>query len=245
MTWLALVLLAALVLAPLLWNARRMSGRQAGAPGRRELAMALHRAQLQELERDRADGRIGETEHASAVLEVQRRLLAAAGQSEATATRDRRGPLVATLALVPLFGIGLYVLSDGHPTMPSQPLAARLAHASRDDLVNDQLIETLRQQLAGMDQTSPLARQGYVLLGNAEDGRGHLAAAAQAWRRAVEIHFDPGLAALTAEAQTRVDGGKLGPDSRALFTRALAEAPADAPWRSVAQQRLAGQSPTP
>ncbi len=246
MTWLALVLLAALVLTPLLRVALRAPGRRvAEAQGRRELAMTLHRAQLQELERDRADGRIGETEHATAALEVQRRLLAAAGQFEAAASRDRRGPLVATLALVPLLGVGLYVLSDGHPTMPSQPLAARLEHASRDDLVNDQLIATLRQKLAGMDQASPLARQGYVLLGNAEDGRGHLAAAAQAWRRAVAIQFDPGLAALTAEAQTQVDGGKLGPDARALFTRALAEAPADAPWRSVAQQRLAGQPLTP
>ena len=244
MTWLALVLLAALVLAPLVRIAVRRPDRQAEPHGRRELAMALHRAQLQELERDRADGRIGETEHATAVLEVQRRLLAAADQPETAAARERRGPLAATLALVPLLGVGLYVLSNGQPTMPSQPLAARLQRASRDDLVNDEMIATLRQKLATLDPASPLARQGYVLLGNAEDGRGHLAAAAQAWRRAVAIQFDPGLAALTAEAQTRVDG-KLGPDSRALFTRALAEAPADAPWRSVAQQRLAGQVLTP
>ncbi len=245
MTWLALVLLAALVLAPLLLIALRASGRRAEAQGRGELAMSLHRAQLQELDRDRTDGRIDATEHATATLEVQRRLLAAADQPEVAAARDRRGPLVATLALVPLLGVGLYVLSDGRPTLPAQPLAARLERASRDDLVNDQLIAVLRQKLAAMDQASPLARQGYVLLGNVEDGRGHLAAAAEAWRKAVAIQFDPGLAALAAEAQTRVDAGRLGPESRALFTRALAEAPADAPWRAVAQQRLAGQPVAP
>ena len=249
MTWLALVLLAAVVLAPLLLvmlrrSGRRQPGEQTHTRGRREAAMTLHRAQLLELDRDRGYGRIGDAEHATAVLEVQRRLLAVSEQADATAARDRRAPLLVTLALVPLLGVGLYVLSDGHPTMPAAPLAARMAEASRDDVVTDQMIVTLRRQLAGMDQASPLARQGYVLLGNAEDGRGHLAAAADAWRRAVAIEFDPGLAALAAEAQTRVDGGRLGPEARALFTRALATAPADAPWRGLAQQRLAGEAPT-
>ena len=40
--------------------------------------MALHRAQLAELDRDLAEGRIAAAEHANAVLEVQRRLLTAA-----------------------------------------------------------------------------------------------------------------------------------------------------------------------
>ncbi len=244
MTWLALVLLAVVVLAPLMLVILQRSGRREKATrGRREAAMTLHRAQLLELDRDRGYGRIGDAEHATAVLEVQRRLLAVSEQAEAAAGRDRRSPLLATLALVPLLGAGLYVLTDGHPTMPAAPLAARMEQASRNDVVTDQMIATLRRQLAGMDQASPLARQGYVLLGNAEDGLGHLAAAADAWRRAVAIEFDPGLAALAAEAQTRVDGGKLGPEARALFTRALATAPADAPWRELAQQRLAGQTP--
>ncbi|MFQ3622377.1 MAG: c-type cytochrome biogenesis protein CcmI, partial [Acetobacteraceae bacterium] len=38
---------------------------------------ALYRAQLAELDRDRAEGRLTDQEHRDAVLEVQRRLLAA------------------------------------------------------------------------------------------------------------------------------------------------------------------------
>ena len=75
MIWLAIALLAAIALAPLALSLRRT----AAARGRQEAAIALHRAQLAELDRDLADGRIAAAEHANAVLEVQRRLLAAAG----------------------------------------------------------------------------------------------------------------------------------------------------------------------
>ena len=67
--------MAAIALAPLALSLRRT----AAARGRQEAAIALHRAQLAELDRDLADGRIAAAEHANAVLEVQRRLLAAAG----------------------------------------------------------------------------------------------------------------------------------------------------------------------
>jgi hypothetical protein len=56
MIWLALVLLAVVAMAPLAISARLT----ARARGRREAAMALHRAQLVELERDLADGQIGQ-----------------------------------------------------------------------------------------------------------------------------------------------------------------------------------------
>jgi cytochrome c-type biogenesis protein CcmH len=231
-TLLALVLLAVAALAPLAVALRwRVSART-----RRDSALAIHRLQLQELDRDLAEGRIGAGEHATALLEVQRRLLAVAESAEPASARESRLPLLATLVLVPLLAAGLYAI-DAHPFMPAAPLAARMSAADHDAVQAELMIGRLRDKLATMDQTSDLARQGYIILGNAEDSRGHLAEAAVAWRRAVAVRFDADLAALAAEAQTRVEG-HVSPDSAALFRRALAAAPTSALWRPTAEQRL-------
>jgi len=136
-----------------------------------------------------------------------------------------------------VLGVALYAI-DGHPSMPAAPLAERIRAANRDSQRAEVLIGRLRDKLAAMDQTSEVARQGYLLLGNAEDSIGHLEKAADAWHKALAIRFDPGLAALTAEAQTRLQG-TVSTESVALFQRALAEAPPNAPWRQIAEQRLA------
>ena len=233
MTIAAIVVLALVALAPL---AIALGGRGT-ARGRRESALRIQRAQLAELDRDLAAGRIAAAEHASATLEIQRRLLAAAELAEPEARRGSTVPLVAALVVVPVLAGGLYWASQGHPSMPAAPFAERVADEAKDSREAETLIAKLRARLAAMDQKSEVARQGYLLLGNAEDSLGHLQKAAEAWHKALSIRFDPGLGALTAEAQTRLEG-KVSDESQALFRRALAEAPADAPWRSIAEQRL-------
>ena len=67
MIWVWIAVLAALSVAPLVffgWRSARIRGRQ-------ESAMALHRAQLRELDLDLADGRLIAEEHEAAKLEVQ------------------------------------------------------------------------------------------------------------------------------------------------------------------------------
>jgi cytochrome c-type biogenesis protein CcmH len=234
MTLLVLALFTLAALSPLLLVLRGGGS----ARSRRDSALAIHRAQLVELDRDLAEGRIAAPEHANAVLEVQRRLLAAgASPDTAPPARAARAPLLAVALLVPVAAAGLYTIA-GHPFLPAAPLARRIADADRAAENTDALIAHLRDKLAAMDQTSEIARQGYVLLGNAEDSRGRLPEAAAAWRKAVAIRFDARLAALAAEAQTRLDG-KVSADSAALFRRALVEGPADAAWRKIAEQRLA------
>jgi cytochrome c-type biogenesis protein CcmH len=228
-----LLIFAVVAIAPLAWTLHR----QREARSRRESALAIHRAQLVELDRDYAEGRIGAAERATAVLEVQRRLLAAADTPEDAAGRANRTPLLWALVVVPLAAAGLYLI-NGQPFMPAAPRAERMAEEARAAQDADRLIEALRQKLATMDQNSDLARQGYVLLGNAEESRGHLPEAVDAWRRALAIHFDASLAALTAEAQTRLEG-KVSAESASLFRRALDAAPPDAPWRALVEQRLA------
>jgi cytochrome c-type biogenesis protein CcmH len=236
--WLALALLSLAALTPLALSLR---GASAG-PGRRDAALALHRAQLAELDRERDEGRIGAPEHAAAVLEVQRRLLAAAAEQEAGPGASSRTPVLMAVALVPMAALALYMIS-GIPDMPAMPLAERIAFAKsqpprKGAAEEADLIAQLRERISQLDPSSDQAREGYVLLGSAEGQRGDMAATADAWRHALKIRFDPTLAVETAEAITEVAGGKPDAEAIGLFRRALAEAPPDAPWRPMAVKRL-------
>ncbi len=225
--------LAVLALVPLaltLWRS--------GTPrGRRDAAIALHRAQLAELDRERDEGRIGAAEHQAATLEVQRRLLAIADQPDEAPKRSARAPLILALILLPLGAEGLYLI-NGQPQLATAERPAP-ADKTKDAAEAEKLISTLRARLADLDPKQEVTAQGYILLGNAEASRGHLGEAAAAWKTALEAGFNPALAAQAAEAQTLADG-KVTDETRALFKRALAEAPPDAPWRSLVERRLAG-----
>ena len=237
MIWFALLLLALAAITPLALTLRL----SATARGRREAAIALHRAQLRELDRDLSEGRIAPTEHANAKLEVQRRLLAAAEAEETAIRGSSRQPLVVALVLVPLVAVGLYI-TGGSPFLPAAPLSERIARAeaeARDEAV---LLAKLRERLAQLDPKSPQARQGYVLLGNAEASLGDMPAAAKAWHTALDAGFDPTLAVQTAEAMTE-SAGRVTAEAAALFRRALAEAPPDARWRPMAEKRLSEAPP--
>jgi cytochrome c-type biogenesis protein CcmH len=228
MIWLVLALLALAVLAPLLFV---LYGR-AQPRGTRDLAVELHRTQLLELDRDLAEARILPAEHQTAVLEVQRRLLAAAAADESAARQGARWPVLVACVLIPLAAFGLYWVSGSQPDMPSDSATAQQARAAQESA----LIAELRDRLSRMDPTTDRARQGYVLLGSVEEARGNAAAAAEAFRMSLRSGFDPTVAARAAEAAVRAEGG-VSETSAALFRRALAAAP-DAPWRDAVQARL-------
>lgn len=229
MIFVLIALLALLVLAPVLLVLRR----QVESRGARDLAVDLHKTQLRELDRDLAEGRIMPTEHVTAKLEVQRRLLAAAAADETAPRMGARWPVIVTAVLVPLVAVGLYAVSDSKPMMPSAAGGGDVARASEEQ----QLIEGLKTQLAVMDLNSDKARQGFALLGTVEEQRGNDAGAAMAFRMALTGKFDPAIAARAADASVRAEGG-VSESSAALFRRALAAAPADAPWREFVEKRL-------
>jgi cytochrome c-type biogenesis protein CcmH len=231
--WLGALLLAGAALAPLALTLRPTLS----ARGRREAALALHRAQLAELDRDLAEGRIARAEHQGAVLEVERRLLSAAAARDPASGAAPRGPVWAALAMVPL-AAGLLYLTGGSPGLPAAPLKARLAAAERRARNESHLVMELRTVLATLDPHSEKAREGYVLLGDAEARLGDMTGAAEAWKTALATRFDPTLALEAAEA-TAEASGRVTAESAALFRRALAAAPVDVPWRRMAEQRLA------
>ncbi|MBD0270877.1 MAG: c-type cytochrome biogenesis protein CcmI, partial [Acetobacteraceae bacterium] len=180
--------------------------RPPSARGRREADLALYHRQLAELERERAAGRLDEVAHSAAVLEVQRRLLAAPGPAEsdapgAKAAATGRAPLLAPVVAVPPRAAVLY-RANGNPGLPSATLAARQDGAAQEE----QLLALLRQRLAAApDPNGETARQGWMLLGNAERGRGRPDAAAEAYARALAIRFDAEIAGQRAQALLEAD----------------------------------------
>ena len=190
MIWLAIVLVSVAALAPTVLVLRGTARNR----DRGEAALALHRAQLAELERDRTEGRIDDAEHAAALLEVQRRTLVAADMRDAAPAAGARRPVLAALTLIPLAAVGLYLIG-GHPGMPSTPSATETRQRQTQE---DQLINQLRQTIATVDPQSPRAREGNALLGTVEEARGNYAGAAVAWKAALISGFDPLYAAHAA-----------------------------------------------
>src|SRR3954469_3689663 len=90
--------------------------------------LAVYRDQLDEVERDRAAGLIGEAEAEAARVEVSRRLIAAADSqaskvaaSPSGRTFRRRAAALAVLIALPALAGTLY-LKLGSPQLPGQPL---------------------------------------------------------------------------------------------------------------------------
>lgn len=232
MIWLWMAALVVVGVAPLIivW------GRGGAMRYRRETAMELHRAQLAEIDRDRAEGRLAEADYAGAKLEVQRRLLSADALPEPEAEKKSPVVVIGALVLVPLAAV-LLVLPDLIRIIPSEPHAAVLRAESAARRQDDMLVARLQQKLAQMPPDAAQARQGYLLLGQALVAQHQLAQAAKAWRIALHDRFDPALAAETAEAETEA-AGHVTPDAAELFHQALDKAPDNAPWRSLAERRL-------
>lgn len=224
-------LLALTATAPLAWGL----GHGLSLRGRRDASLALHRGQLAELDRDAGDGRLSAEDHASARLEVQRRLLAAAGSYDAEPVADSRALVLSALLALPLAGAGLYLL-NGRPERPAAPLSERVASGEIGSRREMHLRAALRDRLVQFEPGSDQARRGFVLFGDAENSRGNLAAAA--WRSALAIQFDRAVTMQAAEAQARLDG-RVAPETAALLRRALAAGPSEAPWRALVQRRLA------
>lgn len=194
-----------LALALLLMLPLFLSFRKPGIPrNRRETALILHRAQLDELARDLYEARIGAPEYAAAKLEIERRLLAADALTEPVQNGNARYLLAATAFLVPVMAYLLY-LPGSTPNVPSEPHAQWAAKQQAQHAQAQNLIAALRAKLATLDPNSAEASEGQAYL---------------------------------AEALTE-DAGQLTPESVALFKQSIANAPANAAWRMLDQQRLA------
>jgi cytochrome c-type biogenesis protein CcmH len=136
------------------------------ARGRRDAAIAIHRAQLEELARDLANGRIAATEYAGAKLEIERRLLTADTLTDPRLDGSARWFLAITVIAVPAMAFLLY-LPGSTPNVPSVPHAVIAAREQQAAAQVDTLINQLRAHLAAIDPNSADASEGQALLAEA------------------------------------------------------------------------------
>lgn len=188
-------------------------------------AARVYHDQLEELERDKADGRISAGEAEAARAEIARRLLAA--DSKARSRSERRdghggvGPrrLTAVLALlgIPILALSSY-LGLGSPTLPGAPLAARLsAPIAPDD------IETMIAKVEEHLVRQPEDGRGWDVIAPIFLRIGRLEEAEQAYRSAIRL-LGPSAARQTGlgEAMVASEGGIVTAEAREAFEAAQA-----------------------
>lgn len=219
MLWLLMALLSATVLGLFAWMLRRSNG--AEGP---ESDLAVYRDQLAELDRDVARGLMPETEAASARLEIQRRLLAAAERDGKPAVKARSTSRASMLllALAPVAALAIY-LYLGQPLLPGAPFASRVETTSTDPQMAA-LVDRLAQRM----KAAPDDVQGWLLLGRSEGDLGRYAESAAAYGEAIRRMQAAGsappsdLQSRYGELLTAASGGQVTPAAQAAFAAALA-----------------------
>jgi cytochrome c-type biogenesis protein CcmH len=209
------VLMTAAALGVVIWPLARSRRLQAGASD-----LAVYRDQLEEIERDRADGRIGNDEFEAARIEVSRRLLAAAHTNgraalAAGSSRGRRvGALMATGISIPVVAVSLYALL-GSPDLPGQPFASRGG--------GDQNIGALIGRIEAHLEEDPEDGRGWEIVAPVYMKLDRYDDAVKARRNALRLlgatadrEVDLG------EALTAAAGGVITVEAKAAFDRAIA-----------------------
>lgn len=239
MLWLALGMMALGAVAALAWPLLRV---HAGAEVPRAARdVALFRDQLAELERERADGEIGEAEAIAAKREIERRLLAAWRALEAApkspAPAVARGPrlrFAAVLAAVTIPAAFLLYVSLGTPQAPmflDMAAEMRVQDAERRAELTH-LVGLVEQRLA----EAPDDGQGWGLLASAKLRLGKMDDARGALAKAQQFLPPPQAAEATARfAQTLADvsEGQAVSPIRQYATQAIALDPANGRGRML------------
>jgi cytochrome c-type biogenesis protein CcmH len=238
MFWiLALILAFAAALILTLPLLRSGSGDQPVPEGAHDVE--VYRDQLAELARDAAGGLISPSDADYARAEIGRRLLAASDTLAASGARDsenqrRRTPLVFAIILllvVPVTGVAFYS-RIGHPELPDQPLAARLANPGSD--INIMIARVEAQLAANPDDGAGWEVIAPVYLSNRRP-----ADAANAWKNAIRVlGATPARLGNMAEALVVAASGEVTLEAAKVFAEVLTLDPKDARARFYLANRL-------
>jgi cytochrome c-type biogenesis protein CcmH len=218
--WFVLAAMTAAAVFAVLWPLGHRAPASAGSD------VDVYRDQLAEIDRDQANGLIGEREAEAARVEVSRRLIAAADtvappRAGGTARR-RRATALAALVLLPLGAAGLYLVL-GSPHLPGQPQAARY-----NAPVEERSIETLIARVEAHLETNPEDGRGWEVVSPVYMRLGRFDDAVKARRNVLRL--------LGANATREADLGEsligaangiVTADAKAAFERALVHDPGD------------------
>ncbi len=187
-----------------------------------------HRRRLAEVERLAIDGLLAPDELKAARVEAGRGLLAAADQAESW-ERDGVGPrkiVVAAAGAACVAAVGLYVFL-GHPELPDQPFAKRVAEwkaADPSTLAPEQIAAVLE----GVVASRPKDVEPLVFLARARAAGGDLPGAEAALRKAVRLAPKRAdIWSLLGETFVMEGKGQIGADAKLAFTQAVKADPND------------------
>ncbi len=221
--WLSALALIATSAVFILWPLLRRSEHRLE---RGELAMAIFRDQLAEVDRDMARGLISDGEAEAARAEIKRRMLAADKDgSGRVAVGSGNWAVVALAALIPLGGAGLYALV-GQPGMPSVPFAQREALEQQEASEINALITTLRERLEAEPDGGDA--RGWELLATTLMNQNRYAEAAEAWAQIVD-RPGTGSASWSQYAETLIasENGVVTEEAERAIARALEADPSN------------------
>ena len=220
MLWLVMALMTAAAIFAVLWPLARRAPRRAGSD------IAVYRDQLEEIDRDRTGGLIGEGEAEAARVEVSRRLLAAADQSapapRGNAQWRRRAAALAALILLPLGAAGLY-LRLGSPELANEPQSERLEAAAEQRSIAE-LVSKVEARL----EQNPEDGRGWDVLGPVYMRLGRYDDAVRARKNALRL-LGPTAdrEADLGEALTGAQNGVVTAEAKEAFDRAVGLDPRD------------------
>lgn len=211
-----LVIVAAAFILPPLWLGLRPL---AGKADRKQANLAIFRDQLTELERERSEGSLAESDFEQAKRELQRRLLEEVEPDAGAMTPGTHGPsrklAVAILVLMPV----LAVLGYG---MLGNPNALDPTRIAAPPQMTQEQINDMVAKLAARMEANPDNMQGWLMLARSYKTMGRYAEAAEAYGKAEKvINDDPELLASYAETIAMATGNGLTGKPSQLVERAL------------------------
>lgn len=212
---LLIVVVAAFILPPL-WLGLRAPKPRAD---RKSANLAIFRDQLGELEREKTEGSLADTDFEQAKRELQRRLLEEvepAGDETAPASHaPSRKTAVALLILMPVLALAGYgVLGNPEALNPEQTAA--------QPQVTQEQIEGMVAKLAERLKANPDDPKGWLMLARSYRSMGRYAEAVEAFGKAEKtMGEEPDLLAVYAETIAMAEGKGLKGKAAQLVEKAL------------------------
>ncbi|RIA54967.1 c-type cytochrome biogenesis protein CcmI [Dichotomicrobium thermohalophilum] len=220
--WTVLAVLTAIVITVVCLPLVRQKGQQTLAAAS---DAEIYKAQLAEIEDERARGILTESEAEAARIEVSRRLLRSAEKGEKSGAasptaKENDGALVLVSVLVPLLALGGYLIF-GSPSLPQQPYAARFDQSPEAQRVAE-LVGRVEERL----RERPNDGEGWDVIAPVYLRQQKYHDAVFAFQQALRLNGE-NAARLEGlgEAMVLRDNGQVSQTARMAFERALVRNP--------------------
>ncbi len=212
-----LILIALLfVLTPLLKSGR------SGNVGRSRLNVSIYQQQLKELESDRENGLVTETQFEEGKQEIQKRLLEDASGEEASSATNSAGKKTALFlgAAIPVLSVLIY-LALGNPKFLG-PQEMPQQQAADNGQITKEKVEAMVAKLAERLKNNPTDAEGWTMLGRSYMVMKRYDEASSAFDHASKLlPNDAQVLAEYAESEMMLDPKKLNPKAVSLNERSL------------------------